>query len=380
MRIPLLAYARDRGAASLPLGRDLEILPGGTLEVTPLSVAAGDSARTWAFGLNTGAAGAGVAEDVAGFPLLIRLDSAFDFAAVRDPGQRLSASKPDGTPLALRIERWDSLARRAEIWIRMDTVRGDADSQSVMLRYHPEGGPPPPAAPVPPFDPADGFAGVWHLEGVPGDRADATGNGHWARPVRFRGEETVEGRVGEAVRLSGSSHLDVGTVDAAGPVTVSAWVLPDGVEYPAPIVQKPSATTPEMSRYAYALIQNGINLNRNLGAAFGVSDGNEYPQAESDPGHAGWSYLCGSYDGESVRLYRDGQWVGAYARRLPAGIERNALGTLIGAYTPDSVYAAFRGVIDEVRIETVARPAAWIRLAFENQKAGQTLIRPLPPR
>jgi hypothetical protein len=41
----------------------------------------------------------------------------------------------------------------------------------------------------------------------------------------------------------------------------------------------------------------------------------------------------------------------------------------------DKPYADyFAGTLDEVRISTVVRSPGWIRLSYENQRSGQTLV------
>ena len=64
--------------------------------------------------------------DVVDFPVLVRLTKAeFPFAEARDSGQDLRFSKPDGTPLSFEIDLYDPIAGKADIWVRMDTVKAD---------------------------------------------------------------------------------------------------------------------------------------------------------------------------------------------------------------------------------------------------------------
>lgn len=361
--------------------RDSADPPGGTTPVTapPLGPDAAE-ARTWR--LNTTAAGAAVAEDQVGFPLLLRLDSAScDFSRAGNGGSGIGFRKGDGTPLPFAIERWDSLGRKAEIWVRMDTVKGNSDTQIIRMEIAPG-----PSGPFPPgpgvFSPADGFAGVWHLGAAEGGKPDATGNGHWAHPVYSHGRDTVEGRVGLADRLDTlNGYLDVGVVQAEGTLTLSAWVLADAGSPWSAVIQKPllaagDGTSADPWQMSYGLLSQGAGE----GQAFAASPGTLHPvlMAATPAAPGAWIHLAGTWDGESFTLFRDGRKVAAGIAGFAGYLERNDLPTWIGGYSlPNSQqrYGRFSGLVDEVRIEATARSEGWIRLAYENQKAGQSLLR-----
>ncbi|MCP4710914.1 MAG: DUF2341 domain-containing protein, partial [Planctomycetes bacterium] len=97
---------------------DIEVAPGQKTVLSPFS----QWAHTQKIILNTSSSGADITENVIGFPIVIRLDSVnFNFGEALPKGEDLRFSKPDGTALFYSIERWDAAAKRAEIWVKVDT-------------------------------------------------------------------------------------------------------------------------------------------------------------------------------------------------------------------------------------------------------------------
>jgi len=81
-----------------------------------------------------------------------------------------------------------------------------------------------------------------------------------------------------------------------------------------------------------------------------------------------WHYLAGTWDGQSMDLYVDGNLEG----NLPfAGtIDSTGSTTLIGSYSGGPDHAP-DGRVDEVRISDVARGAEWIGTSYNNQISPQ---------
>ena len=388
MRIPELAYVKSPGSAHVTLARDLAvraddtlrikldtadttIIPGDTTGIPPK-----DSSRAWQLRLNTTPSGASVGIDVFSFPMLVRLDSDnFDFTQVRDGGTGIGFFKPDSTRLPFEIERWDSTARKAEIWVSMDTVQGATDTQTVWMRRAAYGslatGTEPSSSGADVFPYKKGYVGVWHLGTASGDRPDATGNGHWGRPIGYEGDEKVEGVVGPADSLgTGDDLLDVGLVNVERSITMSAWVRARRAGGWTPIIQKPALIHPDVPIYSYGLWEyNGSPYNLSME----VSDGGHAPSLDATGNLSGWALIHATFDGTTSSLYCNGALVRTTTGQYSMGLEGNNLSTLIGA-SPHNSGNKFVGVVDEVRIEWAVRGPFWIRLSHENQKPGQTLV------
>jgi hypothetical protein len=183
--------------------------------------------------LNTTSSGADVAGTVVNFPVLVRLQTSnFDFARAKPDGGDLRFTKADGTPLQYEIERWDVLAQAAEVWVKVDTLRGNDSMQHITMYW---GNPAAPGESNPPavFDTANGFQGNWHLGETDTLSPDATGN-RYNGTGRFTA--SVAGMIGNAQHFNGfSSCIQMkGTAPQSrlnfplnGRYTVSAWVYHD---------------------------------------------------------------------------------------------------------------------------------------------------------
>ncbi|MBN2188211.1 MAG: DUF2341 domain-containing protein, partial [Chitinispirillaceae bacterium] len=172
--------------------------------------------------LNTTVAGADVSGDVTDFPVLVRLKSGnFDFSQEKTGGADIRFTKSDNTFLPYEIERWDSVNRRAEIWVKLDTIYGNDSMQSITMYWgNPNAASESNGAAV--FETANDFAAVWHLDN---DFSDATAGNHGG--TNFGTTDTV-GIIGGAKKFDGSSYIQVpGLLGTPQSITLSAWVYLD---------------------------------------------------------------------------------------------------------------------------------------------------------
>jgi len=158
---------------------------GGTgsndVVVTVASVAgaATDDYTQWHYSKNiyidTKEGGANIAADQLKFPLLVRLTSSnFDFSQAMTTGADVRFSKSNGDHLQYQIERWDNANSLAELWVRIDTVRGFNNTQYFTM-YWGKNSAVDSSSGGAVFDTAKGFRGVWHLNtSGAGPRPDAT--------------------------------------------------------------------------------------------------------------------------------------------------------------------------------------------------------------
>lgn len=179
--------------------------------------------------LNTTAAGAGVAGNVGDFPLLVRLTGGdFDFSTSTGRDTRFSDSK--GKRLRYEVERWDSSAAAAELWVRLDRVNGNSNAQFITMHWGLAG-----AEDVTDarqvFSADAGFAGVWHLgEDAPDTiTSDLYKDAVGYDPAADRVASTDRsGVVGFGAGFAGVDYLTVRVVhpllQPTSQVSVSAWV------------------------------------------------------------------------------------------------------------------------------------------------------------
>lgn len=239
-------------------------------------------------------------------------------------------------------------------WVRVPRVVGA--STKVELRY---GAPPEPAATESVWSPA--FAAVWHFDERVGSPArDATSHGHHGVLL---GTSLGPGLIGQARKLVAAKREAILVADGPeltfGLVTLSAWVQfatsPGELFYTAISRQLGDGGGNELFLANYANMINGEIATNEGGYAH---SGSQLPIAQ-------WLHVAAVYDGTSLTLYLNGlrdaarTAVGRLARTanpIFLGADRNSAVT--PPNTPDADF--LDGMLDEVRLENVARSPAWI--------------------
>ena len=320
------------------------------------------------------------------FPLLVRLSKEyFDFSQAKPQGEDVRFSSK-GKRLAYQIERWDAKGGEADIWVRIPTIKGE-DQQAIKMHWGNEkitgesNG-------EQVFRITEGFAAVWHL----GDNLeDATSNNldGFNRPDKPTVNTT--GIIGGAqefgvnqiliIRPPGAKSGRRVTCMPSGNAdrTMSAWVNP---------------TSFEGRNWAQASIGGWGEPERgqkpNMGLSYFTMTGRGQPRfhlygfdprCDSLLPRDEWRHVALAVSGDMVRFYVDGILERTINNN---GEEVSKLGTL---RTPTSTpvdlgdhgngRGPFNGPLDEVRFESVARSANWLKLCFENQKPLQSLVGPL---
>jgi hypothetical protein len=355
-----------------------------------VAVNTGDTARVynpgWKFSrhiiLNTSASGAGVSGTVVDFPVLIRLcTNDFDLSQMQPGGADIRFTKPDNAFLFHEIERWDASVGHAEIWVKIDTMRGDDSVQSITMYWgNPAASDSSRGGAV--FDTANGFQGVWHLGDAKDDSVrDATANRyHGASPDTAR-PSIAEGIIGNCRVFNGNgTYITMpNTADGRlnfpqnGSYTVSAWVSIDTFNNaPQLIVSK---------GYEQYFLRSTYFPSKSW--EFVEFDETTNWQSSRSPGtNRQWTLLTGVRQGSMQFLYCNGVLADSAKDVWPnQGNSRNTSNDLsIGGFLKEVTipenngYCFFKGSIDEVRILSAAQSPEWVRLCYMNQRADDRLI------
>jgi hypothetical protein len=319
--------------------------------------------------LNTSASGAAVRGTVVVFPVLIRLTKDnFNFALAQASGADLRFGRQGGPFFPYEIERFDSIAQLAEVWVKVDTVRGDDSAQNFIMYY---------GNPVAPgqsesrevFDTAAGFQGVWHLNENPTVGAntikDRTANGHDGTPNgSMDASDVVSGMIGKALNFNGqNAYVSAGILNVSKSYALSCWVNSNDLSSARRFIWK---------EYSYTLwydaIGKGTRIEHftNAGIWRGIyqDGGNLWPLAAGN-----WYYLVGTYDGDKIRYYVNGI---AKDSTQSIGVNPSSSNQILslGGRLGELV----SGTMDEVRIENAVRSADWIKLCYMNQKSDDQLV------
>jgi len=291
-----------------------------------------------AFTINTADSGAGVKEAQTNVPVLIRLHMGnFDFLGAKPDGSDLRfVAGDDKTLLNFQIEKFDSVAEQALIWVQVPRLEGGNDKQQIWLYSGNESAP----------AMSDGkavydatFMLVQHYAEASGAPQDSTAT---AIPSgAFTGTRTPGGAIGAAVKFDGAQSLEIPSApklvySAATGMTVSLWIKPEVVG---------QTTTLLNAGQTLALALEGGKLVARLGGI--TVTGPDVPAGS-------WSLVSVSLGGK-LGLYLNGAMVGEAAAAAPDA----ALDLKVGS--------GFKGEVDELEVSNVARGADWLRLAAMTQ-------------
>lgn len=374
------AYASKELSASAPSGSAADI---GRVALFPFS--------GWHYsmtvGLNTTSAGADVQGDVYNFPILVRLrDSNFIFSQAGITGEDIRFAKPDSTPLPFEIERWNPAAGLAEVWVKIDTVHGDNNTQSIIMYWGNQGAASASnSAAV--FDTAAGFHGVWHLGEAGNTTAfDATANSYDGTPTGMSAASAVSGIIGTAQDFNGaSSYITMANTANStlsfpedGSYSLSLWVYADTIDTLWHVIAG-------KGHEQYYLKFKCFGNNRATWEFVEFQDQQGWDYSEDStppaPGVKQWVNIIGVREGAQQRLYINGTLVSSAIGLMAGNYTRNTGDDfMIGRYArlvTIPYYEGrcyFDGSVDEVRVSSVVPSADWIKLCYMNQRADDKLV------
>jgi hypothetical protein len=300
---------------------------------------------------------------IEGLPLLIRLDSInFDFR--QSDGKDIRFADRAGNSLPYQVERWDSAIRRADIWVKSQSLGLQAGEDYLTLFWGKAGAPDLSSGPRV-FDAANGFLANWHLEesrngmGSKQLYRDATG-------LENHGDDSIVGApsagiAGSSVDFTESDYIKVRTPSAKlmQPTifTASAWlkatrVMPTG-----------STILSAVQGFKIAVLPNGV-ISMDI-----QSEGMLYMlQSPRELVLDGaWHSVVGMATGLEMKIFLDGKQIAGMAF-TGKPTSRFAKPFLIGRGGETNGKDNWLGGLDEVTVCDQVRSTEWIRMAYENQR------------
>jgi hypothetical protein len=192
--------------------------------------------------------------------------------------------------------------------------------------------------------------GCWFFnEGAGSAAADSSGNNNRGTIV---GAKWVKGKVGKALNFAeGNNYVEIPYKSILNPtkaLTIEAWVNPTENKLWKKIISKSLNSNTD-----YCLFCGGKN-NVAISVKIGKSAQSVYSAQDSVP-IGTWSYIVGTYDGASLKLYINGKQV--RSTKVTGDINAHAEPLRIGG--------EFLGMIDEVSIHKNALSAEKIQSCYK---------------
>ena len=309
---------------------------------------------------------AGLVEaDLTDFPVLISFTGDSDLAAgaQSDFDDVLFTSADGTTKLSHEIEDYDSTNGDIVAWVKIPFLSSSSDTEIFMYYGCGTASNQQNAADVW----SNGFVGVWHMSDNTSNTTviDSTGQingalnentnlhdiaGHIAGALNFDGSD-------DNVNISGftSSNFDY--------LTISCWVKLGSQSQWATIFGKSNTDFGEGFGLRRADTDDYVFVTSTTGG--GKQEGEWWTTSDDDIAEGTWEYVVGTYDGSANRLYVDGSV--AMTDSDASGSIDNTTNTLHVADQLSGDDAHLNGVVDEVRVSTIARSANWIKTEHNNQ-------------
>jgi biopolymer transport protein ExbB len=297
--------------------------------------------------------GADIKENLADFPLLVRLHTGnFGFfAELAEGGKDLRFMVDDKTPAKFHVEKLDPINEMALVWVKVPQFHGQAGTDALWMYYGnaeaPDGGDAKGT-----YDVSQAL--VYHFDEGRPLPADATAYGNDAKESGAVVDPA--GWIGAAARFAGNGGVEIAAapslqVDPQKGWTFSAWLKID---------------QPQGEAYVMRAAEGGDALellvrNNALVARYNHS-GQPVETAAVPLQLAKWQHVALALRPDRLDLYLDGNPAGGVPA-VPAAM--NPAVTLGAALT---------GFLDEAQIANTARSAEWIKLLARSQSPDFTVV------
>lgn len=269
-------------------------------------------------------------------------------------------NKPLRAPyFKMGVYKWDwktgrptTESSRRQLFIDNLKIEEGPDGSSLDSPVNPQ--PSTPSTPEPTLTPVsnidEDLVAHWSMEtGTATTISDVSDNGHTGTLVN--GAQLISG---EGVKFDGvDDYLDVGKIDLSGnEISVSAWFLAENLSNcsyrDCRIISKATGTAEQDHNIMVSTVKVGsatrlrFRLKTDGGTSTLIADSGDIDENE-------WIHVAAVYDGEMMRLYKDGIEVGSIAKQGSISADSNS-SVWIGD-NPQSVGSRpWKGQIDDVRI------------------------------
>jgi hypothetical protein len=322
--------------------------------------------------INTTPTGANILETLTNFPIFIKITSKdFDFSSFANNGSDIRFFKPNGVFLASEIIQWDSINKQAGIFVFLDTVYGNSNSQYIIMnwgtsKYY--------SSPTNNFvfDTVFGFTGVWHLEESQKNVIkDATPN--IANGANFINSLDQSGIVCNGRNFNGTDFILINNKKVLNisnsDFSISLWLYP---RRERGIILSKDTTMGQDSCAIRLYLGDALSDSNGLHPCFG-GKGSGVTIADSCVLLNQWNHIVFTWNHlqKTATFYINGKKSSTQTNTfLPISGVDNPNSRIIIGYDASYLFA----YCDEIYISKVVRSESFIKLLYENQKQDSKII------
>ncbi len=313
--------------------------------------------------------GANVADTVFHFPVLVRLDqTTIAFSQAASDGSDIRFARPNGVHLNYEIEQWDAAGHAAAVWVKVDTLYGNATTDIVMYWGHKNGANFSQGSSV--FSNAYGYLGVWHMN----DQSDATGQGHSLVTLSNATTPAPDtGLLGGAMRFDGVGDFwsvpYAPGIDGNNRFSISVWAQWLGGQVPGynRIISNKRAWNDSAGFELLTISGNDSAID--VRSEDSIGNGPLHVISGGWTSH-GWHYITLVWNAGTCAIYVDGNFVDAPLINAFSTTNDLVFGSNVG-----NTEQKWNGRLDEIRLSNGPLSAAWIKLCYMNQQAQDALCK-----
>lgn len=301
--------------------------------------------------------------DIPRVPIRVTIDGAVLPGPWPSTGDGIRFGDSSGHKFPYEIESWDPVARKAEVWVRLDTANKGSDAHYLWLHAGRDDVPGRSDGSAV-FDTAQGWLGVWHLSG-PDPFRDATANG---LRLSAATRSQIPAAIGEGLAVSPSTRIEVGGVPLQGlqDASVSLWVRPDSLRGQAVFARLGTEDSADWTLGGDVDTAGPRVWFRSLGQ---LREGRDPDRLTLVAG--AWNSIGGAVSTgiPRIRTVRDDlAWVQQFADSFPVRPEPRTF----------SVGGGFFGAIDEIRLWRKSLHPAQIRMQWGADRDDSPVLEWLP--
>ena len=281
------------------------------------------------------------------------------------------------TQLDHEIEKYDGTNGILVAWVRIPSLNYSGQSQNTLIyMYYGNAGitsPTQNATGVWSEGGANNYKGVWHLKEDPSggtpQMKDSTSNANDGSSAgTMTGGDQVAGKIDGSLDFDGSDDQVIvpykSNLDITGSITLEAWIKTPGNGNVVSKLQSTDITQ------GYIMTVGGNAGTNKIG--YWNGDLTDWRYGNSDVNDNSWHHIAVVHSGTTAYFYKDGQPDGSAA--VGSRTTNSTEDLWIGGWDNSDCTGAYAGILDEVRVSSVARDECWIKTEYNNQNAPGTFI------